>query len=211
MKARKILSLLIAGAFCASAVVSVSAAQPIELTNESPSGSTDVTARIEGSAPGEVSYIITIPDSVDFGTLTQPETDADSYRYSGFEVVATEINIEQGQWVSVSVNGDATKEDQFMITQQAEVADPFEINYDIYTGEINDSNLAENAAVNDDPEPGTYGYHFTSFGASAQGSTQEGTLVLNQRALYGQNLDTIAGDYSGTMTFYSAIVNSPLG
>ena len=86
MKAKKFISVLIAGALFATAVTSVSAAT---LTEDAPDSSTEVTAKIEGSAPGEVSYTITIPDKVDFGMLTQPESEVDSNKYVGFEVEAT--------------------------------------------------------------------------------------------------------------------------
>ena len=71
-----------AAMLAATGVVSASAAT---LTNENPDSSTEVTARIEGTQPGDVSYVITIPDMVDFGTLTQPQTDTQSNKYLNFE------------------------------------------------------------------------------------------------------------------------------
>lgn len=204
MKAKKIFTVLLAGALAATAVVSTSAAT---LTNEQPNGNTEVTAKIEGGSPGEVSYVITIPDKVDFGMLAQPDTDADSYVYSGFEVEATQINMASGA-VSVYVSGYEEDDNQYYLTQQ-DALDPFEISYDIYTGVISDSNIADQTAINADGTPGVNGYHFTTFNHDAQGSVQDGTLVLNQRALYSQDLDAIAGDYSDTMTFYSTIVSLP--
>ncbi len=201
MKAKKIFTVLLAGLLATAAVVSASAAT---LTNEDPNGDTEVTAKIEGSTPGEVSYVITIPDKVDFGTLEQPETDTDSYVYSDFEVEATELNMTSGA-VSVYVQGYDEEDNQYYLTQQS-VGAPFEIPYDIYTGIVNDSTLTDQTAINPDGSPGVNGYHFTTFNHDAQGTVQDGTLVLNQRALYGQDLDAIAGDYSDTMTFYSTIV-----
>ena len=100
---------------------------------------------------------------------------------------------------SVSVN------DLFYITQK-DATNPFKIKYDIYSEKVNDDNVAEKVAINDAGAPGANGFHFTTFSANSQGQVQEGTLVLNQQALYGQDLDAIAGDYSGTMTFHSSIV-----
>lgn len=51
MKAKRIITLVLAGALSAATVVSASAAT---LTNEAPSADTEVTARIEGSDPGDV-------------------------------------------------------------------------------------------------------------------------------------------------------------
>lgn len=204
MKAKRIITLVLAGALSAATVVSASAAT---LTNEAPSADTEVTARIEGSDPGDVTYIITIPDKVDFGTLNQPDTDTDSYIYSGFEVEATQIDMSSGA-VSVYIQGYEEDDNQYYLTQ-LDALEPFEIPYDVYTGQISDTNIADQTAINADGSPGVNGYHFTTFNHDAQGSVQDGTLVLNQRELYGQDLDTISGDYSDTMTFYSTIISLP--
>ena len=76
MKARKILSLALAAVMAAAAVVSVSAA---ELTESNSNGQTEVKAHIDGGVPGDVSYIITIPDMVDFETLAVPENNTDDH------------------------------------------------------------------------------------------------------------------------------------
>ena len=202
MKTKRIIAALLAGALATTAVASASAAT---LTDEEPDYSTEVTAKIEEGTPGEVSYVITIPDKVDFGTLTQPETETDSYKYVEFEVEATELNMDSG-YVSVYVNGYNADDEQFYITQK-DVSDPFEISYDVYTESVNDYNIAEETAINED-SAGVNGYHFTTFQAGTQGAVQPGTLVLNQKALYGKDLNTISGDYSGTMTFHSTIRES---
>ena len=75
MKTRKILALSMA---VATMVTASTAAFAAELTLSSTTGNTEVTANIQD--PGAVNYIITIPDKVDFGTLTQPETDTDSFK-----------------------------------------------------------------------------------------------------------------------------------
>lgn len=59
--------------------------------------------------------------------------------------------------------------------------------------------------INKTAEPGTYGYHRCTFLYDAQGRTQPVNLALNQNALYGQTLSDLAGDYSGTITFHSAL------
>lgn len=200
MKTKKIIATLLAGALATTAVVSASAAT---LTDEATDYSTEVTAKIEEAAPGEVSYVITIPDKVDFGTLTQPETEVDSNKYISFEVEATEIQMDSG-FVSVYINGYKEEDEQFYITQK-DVSTPFEIPYDIYYENVNDNNIDQFTPINEDGAPGVDGYHFTSFQAGTEGAVQPGTLVLNQKALYGQELDTIAGDYSGTIIFRSTI------
>lgn len=102
MKKVKFISAIMAAMLAATGVVSVSAAT---LTNENPDSSTEVTARIEGTQPGDVSYVITIPDVVDFGTLAQPQTDTQSNKYLNFDVTATELKLNDNNFVSVYING----------------------------------------------------------------------------------------------------------
>lgn len=95
MKTNRLLSIILAGTLAATAAVTASA-QTLEGTfnDDERTGNTEVKARIEAGEPGEVNYIITIPDSVDFGTLQQPETDTDSNKYIKTEVTATKISAE---------------------------------------------------------------------------------------------------------------------
>lgn len=202
MKTRKIITALLAGVIAATATVSVSAAT---LTGESPDGSTEVTAKIEGAGPGEVSYIITIPDKVDFGTLSQPETNEDSYKYVGFNVVATELNnFSARQAVSVHIKDSVSEDGQFYLTQK-ETETPFTISYDVFERSVDDTNRLDYTPMNESGTQGEYGYHLCTFTAGTEGTVQDVTLALNQKKLYGQDLNTIAGDYSGTMVFHSAI------
>ena len=202
MKTKKIISVLLAGALAATAAISVSAA---ELTDNNPDGSTEVTARIEGGEPGAVSYIITIPDSVTFGNLTQPESEVDSYKYCNFRVEATKIDIKTTQTVSVFVKDGSEKADgEFYLTQK-DVESPFSLNYDMYERSVNDENISNYTPMNKSGDSSEYGYHLCTFTAGTQEQAQDVTLALNQKALYGQNLNTIAGDYSGNLVFHSAL------
>ncbi|MDD6645504.1 MAG: hypothetical protein PUE67_05540 [Oscillospiraceae bacterium] len=201
MKTRKIISALIAGALATTAVVSVSGAT---LTDVTPYNSTEVTANIVD--PGYVSYTITIPDSANFGELTQPDTDAtDHYTFYDFQVAATELNIKSNQAVTVYVKDGSATDNQFYISQK-DVADPFTIAYDVYDTTVNEGNLGDYEPINSTATPGSYGYHLCTFVSGSQGSTQDVTLALNQNALYNKTLSEIAGNYSGTITFHSALV-----
>jgi len=91
MKAKTIISIALAAAMAATSVISVSAGT-IELTPDNNSGNTEVKARISGApTPGSVDYIITIPDVVDFGELTQPAANTDSFNDKTFTVKLTEL------------------------------------------------------------------------------------------------------------------------
>ncbi|MCI5656163.1 MAG: hypothetical protein SOT80_10925 [Candidatus Pseudoruminococcus sp.] len=196
MKTRKILALSMA---VATMVTASTAAFAAELTPSSTTGNTEVTANIQD--PGAVNYIITIPDKVDFGTLTQPETDTDSFKDVKFTVTATKIeNLPDKKRVAVEVKDkDATADnDQFYITQKT--SPNTKLMYCVYdTGTIGegDSHLAEGEMSND-------GYDLVYF--KNQGQTLIGTIRLNQKQLYGKDIAEIAGDYSGTMVFTSSIV-----
>lgn len=207
MKTKKIISAILASALAATAVVSASAVEATkELTDVDPENSVEVKANIVD--PGYVSYTITIPDSADFGQLTMPDSDTDSYVFRSFDVEATELNIRSNQAVTVWVKdscSDFATDGQFCILQQ-NAEDPFKINYDVYTDTVDDSNVDPSEAINTTDTPGTYGYHLCTFAAGTQGTKTTGTLALNQKALYGQEYSAIAGDYSGTIVFHSALV-----
>lgn len=203
MKTKKIISAILASALAATAVVSASA---LTLTDVKTENSVEVTAKIVD--PGNVSYTITIPDSVDFGELTMPDSDTDSYVFRSFDVTATELNIRSNQAVTVYMKdscSDFGTDGQFCISQK-DAEDPFKINYDVYTGTVNNDNIASSSAINSTAAFGAYGYHISTFLYGSTGNTEEFTLALNQNALYGKTLSAIAGDYSGTIVFHSALV-----
>lgn len=211
MKTKKIISAMLASALAATAVVSASAVEATkELTDVNYENSTEVKAKIVN--PGNISYTITIPDSVDFGELTMPEnTDTDHYVFSNFNVEATELNIRSNQAVTVYMKdncSDFATDGQFCISQK-DAENPFTINYDVYTGTVDNSNISTSTAINSTAAFGNYGYHISTFSYGSTGNTENFTLALNQNALYGKEYSTIAGDYSGTIVFHSALVELP--
>ncbi|MDD6728059.1 MAG: hypothetical protein PUE08_02425, partial [Eubacteriales bacterium] len=152
-----------------------------------------------------VSYVITIPETVDFGTLTQPDSiDADHYAIYRFEVEATELNLKSNQGVTVYMKDANSTDNQFYLEQQ-NTETPFKISYDVYDTTVTVDNINTYDPINNTAEPGTYGYHLCTFLSDAQGRTQPVNLALNQNALYDQTLSDIAGDYSGTITFHSSL------
>lgn len=205
MKTKKLIAAILSAVLAATAAVSASAAT---LTDVTPNNSTEVTANIVD--PGSVSYIITIPDKADFGTLTQPESEVDSYVFTtGLKVEATQLNIKSNQAVSVyAKDSAATSEDNnFYITQQG-TDTPQKFEYSFYYTAVTEENLADSARylVDTSAEPNSFGYHICTFGKAAEGNAEDITLVFNQKALYGKTLSEIAGNYSGTISFFSALV-----
>lgn len=202
MKTKKLFTLILAVLMAALTVVSATAAQ---LTEDSPSGKTEVTAHIDGGSipPGDVSYIITIPDLVDFGLLTQPESKSDvSFNDVGYTVTATEINglDDDTQQVSVYVkdeNADLNGYQEFVITNKNDSTKKFE--YDVYDEAIDENSVP----INQNAMTVAAGYFLTGF--TVTGDEINGTLRLDQTQLCDYDIAEIVGDYSGYMVFYSII------
>lgn len=188
MKTKKIVSLSMALAIAATASTAAFAA---ELTDQTPSGETEVTARIVNT--GEVSYIITIPDKVDFGVLTKPETNTDSFKDVSCEVEATLVNLEQNSKVLVSVKDKNVREDitHFSITQDREPNTV--LDYDVYLSDVFGKAL--------DANKGSTVALFKETGDKA------GLMLrLNQKQLFDKDLSELAGNYSGNMVFTSSVL-----
>ena len=198
---KKMITALLAGVLATAAVVPASAGTA---TDVDPENTTTVTANIAN--PGYVSYVITIPSTADFGTLTIPDDDSSAhYTFYGFQVEATELNIKENQGVSVYMKDSSATDNQFYISQQ-DAADPFTIAYDVYNSTVSEENISSSAPINTTATPGAYGYHLRTFLAGSTGATQDVTLALNQNALYGKEYSQIAGAYSGTIAFHSALI-----
>lgn len=203
MKAKTISSIAIAAAMAATSVISVSAGT-IELTPDNNSGNTEVKARISGApTPGDVSYIITIPDAVDFGELTQPATNDDSFNDKPFNVKLTELNgtfDPDAQQISVYVKDQnaTTGDSEFYIANKTDPS--IKLGYEVFRS----STPSMDNKVSADSFK-TAGYFYTSF--TVKNESLDGTLRLNQNQLYGRNLADIVGEYSGYMVFTSFIEN----
>ena len=205
MKAKKLLAILIALLIAVTCVASASAAQ---LTDEDPSGRTEVIARVIGDA-GEVSYIITIPAVVDFGVLTQPSNIEDNnYTSVDYTVTLDEVTglDPTTQQISVYVKDqnatvDSINNDQrFYIANKTNSNIKFEYEvFDFDKSLLNDNStsIAQNTMV------GTAGYFL--YGFTEVNQAVNGSLRINQNQLYGYDLTDIVGDYSGYMVFFSAI------
>ena len=197
MKAKKILALSMA---VATMVTASTAAFAAELTPKFPVGETEIAANIQAS--GEISYVITIPDKVDFGTLTPPETDTDSFKDVPYEVTAVNIEgLSEDQYVLIRLKDkDATEEDsQFYLTQKTSPNTKFI--YDVYNISPIENHYSPLASVSMTEPNGYFLVAFDKIGAKTTG-----TLRFNQKQLYGKDISEIAGDYSGTMVFTSSIL-----
>ena len=196
MKAKNFLALSVALVTVATAST---AAFALELDQDSSTGNFEVTANIQ--SPGKVNYTVTIPEKVDFGTLTQPDTNSDSFKDVKFEVNATKVeNLPDRKRLAVYVKDqNATADDGFFyITQKT--SPNTKLRYDVYdTSKIEDIDYP---LSDDEMDPD--GYLFKYFRHTGEYSI--GTLRLNQKQLYDKDIYEIAGDYSGYMVFTTSIV-----
>ena len=203
MKAKRIITLALAAILVVMSVMSVSAAQ---LTEDNQKGNTEVTAHITGQEPGDVTYIITIPDVVDFGELNIPADDSEDYNKDvTYTVTATEINNLDPALQKISVyvkdlNAKPNENQEFYIANKDNASIAFQ--YDVYSATDDDVNAS--TKINGG-NMHTNGYFLKSF--NTEGDEITGTLRFAQVQLYGQNIADIAGDYSGYMVFFSAIEN----
>lgn len=157
------------------------------------------------NTPGNVSYIITIPNQVDFGTLTQPETETDSYIFCELNVTATQLNnLTDNQKVAVYIKDSSYSDGWFHLIQQL-ASNPFDIPYDIYNHTVDNQTVSSTAPVNRSANSSEKGYLLCGFDSGSVGMEQKAVLALNQKVLYGKDISEIAGSYRGTVTFHSEL------
>ena len=191
---------LVAGFMAATMMVSVMStgvfAKDLDPSNEDKKmGDTQVTATVEENE-NKASYVIQIPDTVDFGKIQQPETEGDAYSYKDITVECVKAeNLEAGIGIAVLVK-DATANgntDPFLLThnKNKECAMTYEIMY-------NDASI-QNGTWYDN------GFLFNVFMKAGQSATDQ--LRLNRNQLYNKDLSTWGGAYTGTLNFYTRVRN----
>lgn len=191
---------LVAGFMAATMMVSVMSTG-VFATNLDPSsedkrtGDTQVTATVEENL-NKADYIIEIPDTVDFGKIQQPETEGNAYSTKDITVSCRKAdNLGAGNGIAVLVK-DATATD---------MSDPF-----CLTHNANSDCVLNYEIMNNDEsiQNGTWyanGFLFNTFTAAGQEATDQ--LRLNRGQLYNRDLSIWGGQYTGTLNFYTKIVN----
>ena len=189
---------LVAGFMATTMMVSVMSTGVFaaELNPDSESnkaGNTKVTATVDENL-NKASYVIQIPDTVDFGKIQQPETEGDAYSYKDITVECVKAeNLEAGTGIAVLVK-DATatgNTDPFLLTHNTnkDCALTYEIMY-------NDASI-QNGTWYDN------GFLFNVFMKAGQSATDK--LRLNRNQLYNKDLSTWGGAYTGTLNFYTRV------
>lgn len=162
------------------------------LTDKNQDGDTTVQAEVVKNV-NEPTYKVVIPKTVDFGQIQQPTTDTENYVSTTITVKCTEAqNLEQGQVVAVLVKDSTarTENDPFKLTN----AMGNELQYEMFDSKeksIQDSSWFDK------------GYIFGLFSGGGQQATD--TLRLNRAQLYGKDLTTWGGNYTGTLNFHTRV------
>ena len=191
---------LVAGFMAATMMVSVMStgvfAKDLDPSDENKkAGDTQVTATV-GENENKASYVIQIPDAVDFGKIQQPETEGNVYSYKDITVSCIKAdNLGAGNGIAVLVK-DASA---------AESSDPF-----LLTHYVNSDCALTYEFMNSDEsiQNGTWysnGFLFNLFTGAGQEATDQ--LRLNRNQLYNKNLSVWGGQYTGTLNFYTKIVD----
>lgn len=176
-------------------------AEDLTLTQISPSGESTVTAQVS-STPGSVSYIVEIPDRIEFGSLTQPSDITTShYAMTTFNATASEVKglDDTGKAIALlAQDGSSTADDtRFRISGVDTLNSDKTLYYDVLS-EAEESISAEGNQRYEN------GYLFCLF---RDNETFKGTLQLDQNQLYDKDLTQWAGNYQGTIRFYSRYVD----
>lgn len=192
---------LVAGFMAATMMVSVMStgvfAKDLDPSDENKkAGDTQVTETVEENE-NKASYVIQIPDTVDFGKIQQPETEGDAYSYKDIKVSCiTADNLAAGTAIAVLVK-DASA---------TESSDPFSLTHNTHSDCVLNYEIMNN---NDESiQNGTWyanGFLFNLFTGAGQEATDK--LRLNRNQLYNKDLSVWGGQYTGTLNFYTKIVD----
>ena len=191
---------LVAGFMATTMMVSVMSTGVFaaELNPDSESnkaGNTKVTATVDENL-NKASYVIQIPDTVDFGKIQQPETEGNVYSTKDITVYCKQAdNLAAGTGIAVLVK-DATatqSTDPFCLTHKTN--SECVLNYEIMN---NDASIQNGTWYSN-------GFLFNTFTGAGQEATDQ--LRLNRGQLYNRDLSIWGGQYTGTLNFYTKIVS----
>ena len=191
---------LVAGFMAAMMMVSVMStgvfAKELDPSEESKkAGDTQVTATVDENS-NKADYIISIPETVDFGKIQQPETEGNAYSYKDITVSCIKAdNLGAGNGIAVLVK-DATA---------AESSDPFCLTHNTNSDCVLNYEIMNNDASIQNGTWYANGFLFNTFTGAGQEATDK--LRLNRNQLYNKDLATWGGAYTGTLNFYTKVRN----
>lgn len=164
-----------------------------ELTNNHLGDTTSVEAEVVGA--DTVTYVIQIPEKVDFGRIQQPNSSGTDYVDASLTVKCTQLDgLKSAQSLAVLVKD----------SEAVESTDPFKLKKEDNEDVVMTYSIVNNEANNiQDLHWYENGFLFNAFTAAGQEATD--TLRLDRGQLYGKDLSVWGGKYSGTLHFYSKI------
>ena len=199
MKKRLISTVVLAGVLLTVPVLAA------DLSDVSPAGDTAVTAKVVADDPGSVTYVVSIPDKIDFGDLEQP---ADSYSHpkdkDATVTAETITGLSANYRVAVFVKdaADTAEDPSFRVIGQDPANQGKVLTYTIKNNST-DAYLTEGTRY-------TNGYFVGLFEKGAaendgNGDSVKLRLSLDQAQLFDEYLPEWAGNYTGTLNFYTAV------
>lgn len=200
MNMKKKIAPLLAAALTMTSVLPAMASEVTnqDISNVQQAGSTTVVASVNGTDPGEVTYVVSVPSYIDFGSLNRDEgaTGGHNYVDKVGTVALTQVEgLEDGQRVAVLMQDAANGTNGFQIAgvSGAALSNGQTLNYSVM---INDQEL--NATQTSYPN----GFLVGAF--QKEGDNVSVHFMLDQNQMTGV-LDDWAGTYQGTVTFYSRV------
>lgn len=166
-----------------------------ELDDTNPGNETSVTINVAEAAP--VTYVVQIPETVDFGTIQQPNSSETSYLTQPITVTCTNLTgLASGQTLAVLVKDKyaTDRSDPFKLTKDSNP--DVVMTYSMFNTEGN--NIQDLVWYSN-------GFLFGAF--TAAGQSVENELKLDVSQLYGKDLTVWGGEYSGTLNFRTSITS----
>lgn len=191
---KKILALVTVAAMLFSATTVFA---DTDLTDTSPTGDIPVTAQVSN---GSVSYVVSIPDAIDFGKLMQPADTVNPHNVDRtITVMAKEITgMDSAHKLVVLMQDTENKsENKFCIKGQDSLNADKKLEYV--------PKNSKSGALITDSAPFANGYLIGIFNAAGEEFNVDFSLDQNQ--LYGVDLNTYAGSYQGTLSFFTRIAS----
>lgn len=191
LKFKRIVAAVCAGTMLIATPAMATQTGTKELTDTHMTDNTTVKATVAGA--NQVTYVVQIPETVDFGTLQQPNSPGTSYVKIPITVTCTQLDgLQPGQALAVLVK-DSEAQDR---------ADPFKL--ENMNGAVLTYNILNNRDENvQDLHWYANGFLFNAFTGAGQPATD--TLRLDCNQLYGKDLTIYGGEYTGTLRFHSTI------
>lgn len=164
---------------------------------ELPEAAASEEENTETTDEGDVTYIISIPSTADFGTLNRVE-DGSTVLHQSVHVTAEQVEgLQEGQCIEVYVRDGNNGTGGFLLYGAEEANRGKELPYSVV---LNGGSMEESGVLEEN------GFLAASFYEAGQSVTLD--LQFDQAQLPTENLAEWAGDYTGVLSFYSKLAGA---